>query len=245
MTLTGNNVSKIMKTLAGLAVTTLPKEIEALPTNPACPSQATNLHHTNILAIILFAISFLAIVKILSKLVEYLHAYFTYQNLTIYNYKVTFWNLMFIDRSDIYVVLTSRSFHKTIPIYVGSYVGLPDYLVQKGYMRPENIWYKKTCIYNYIMFVWTNYSLTIGNKPVELPNHVQISMLTRLKIWYYFGKRPIVCQLVTVNNHTKKSQTLTSLSIIREHEPDYVPRPRVQLELQTVSTREQESDETL
>ena len=92
------------------------------------------------------------------------------------------------------------------------------------------------------MFVWTNYSLTIGNKPVELPNHVQIPILTRFKIWYYFGKRPIVCQLVTINTYTKKSHTLTSLSIIREHEPDYVPIPRVQIELQNV---EQEQQDTL
>ena len=225
LTTTNGSVSAIRNILTTLTATKLPQPIQAVNENTACDSQAPILNYVVLLEIFLYAFTFLVIIKILYELGRYIHNYLTYTNLTIYNYKITMCNLMFTDKSDIYVLLTSRSLHKTIPIYVGSYVGLPDYLTHEGYLRAEHIWYKRTWVYNSIMFNWNNYKLKIGDKTIQMPDSVQIPMLVKFKMCYYFGVKPILCQLVTMNDYTKRSKTITSLCTLRTKEPDIeIPR---------------------
>ena len=223
---TSGIVGQIRKALKVLVPT-----VAANANIPGAEAKAINDMNSNfvmldykiLLEIFMYTFIFIIVIKIMYYFVKICYKYIAFNNLTIYNYKPNLFSFMLVDKSDIYIVLTSRCLHKTVPIYIGSYIGLPNHLEISGHLNHGHVWYDKNCMLSNIKFLWTNYKVKLVNKEIDLPDAIPISLIQSFKIWYYFRNKTIMYQLVSVNNHIKSSRSLTSTCMLSLDEPELVP----------------------
>ena len=150
----------------------------------------------------------LMILYLLYKFYKFLSGIYDMNNLTTFSHEMSWRNYFFMDTSQIYILISNYRMERMVPLYVGTHIGSPELITLEGEFSPLDLAYKRGMLCDTIT-ICSKVEMAVEGYEIKLPTTVQVTVWTKLLIWFHFGKSHLKFRLISKHNRCNSVQNIS------------------------------------
>ncbi|MCG8430615.1 MAG: hypothetical protein MJA29_05550, partial [Candidatus Omnitrophica bacterium] len=173
------------------------------------------LDNTILMSVILKLTGILLSIWLLYKILKYLRQYFGIHYLDTTNSKLSVFQNLISDKTDIYMQLTQTFGRVTSMIYLGTIFGNPeDILAKENILKFDDIKLHKNWRYDYLQVLWHRYKFELRGLSLNLPMDITIPLWKRHHVRQIYKRYNSMYKIIAYNPNTFKVRSLTTYNWI-------------------------------